>query len=244
MKARGIAAAGMALAATCSLSAQSAIAILAKHLEAQGGLQKTARIHSIRMRGMLELAPGESFPLTVEMARPNKVRVESRAPDGLIYLRLFDGAKGFETDEKSRLYEMAQRDADAEASEGFCGYILDPAAKGVRAEFMEHQEVSGRDTYRMKLTRAGDQVTAHWIDTRTFLELQREEDRDTSQGRRTFVTRFSDFRMVEGIPIPFRQEIGVRFAAQGRVFQITQVELNPALPDSDFRLPAAPTASK
>lgn len=241
---RGSAAAAMALAAACSLSAQSAVAILAKHLEAQGGLQKTARIHTIRMKGTLEGAAGETFPLTVEMARPNKLRVESRVADGLIYLRVFDGTKGFETDEKSRLYEMTQRDVDAEASEGFCGYLLDPAAKGIRAEFMEHQEVSGRDTYRMKVTRAGGQVTAHWIDSRTFLELQRQEDRDTPQGRRTFVTRYSDFRLVEGMAVPFRIETGARFAARGRVFQITQVELNPQLPDSDFAPPAAPAASK
>jgi hypothetical protein len=234
----------MALAAACALSAQSADSILAKHLEAEGGLQKTASIHSVRMRGTLQASHGESFPLTIEMARPNKVRVESRAPDGLIYLRLFDGAKGFDTDEKSRLYEMSQRDVDAESSRGFCGYLLDPAAKGVRVEFLEHQQVSGRDTYRMKLTRADGQTTAHWIDSRTFLELQREEDRDTPQGRRTFVTRFSDFRLVEGMAVPFRIEIGARFAAEGRVFQITQVELNAALPDSDFALPASPAASK
>ena len=233
------AAAGMALAAACALRAQSSDSILAKHLEAQGGLQKTARIHTIRMRGTLEGAPGETFPVTIEMARPNKVRVESRVPDGLIYLSVFDGVKGFETDEKSRLYEMTQRDVDAESSEGFGAYLLDPAATGVRTEFMEHQQIAGRDTYRMKLTRAGGQVTAHWIDSRTFLELQREEDRDTPQGRRTFVTRYSDFRLVEGMAVPFRIEVGARFAAQGRVFQITQVELNPDLPDSDFALPAA-----
>lgn len=239
MRVRGSAAAGMALAAACALHAQSADSILAKHLEAEGGLQKAARIRTLRMTGTLEVAPGETFPVTIEMARPNKVRVESRAPDGLIYLRIFDGAKGFETDEKSRLYEMGQRDAEAESFEGFCGYLLDPAAKGVRAEFMEHQEVSGRDTYRMKLTRPGGQATAHWIDSRTFLELQRQEDRDTPQGRRTFVTRYSDFRLVEGMAVPFRIETGTRFAARDRVFQIVQVQLNPELPDSDFTLPSA-----
>src|SRR5690348_17952225 len=244
MRMRRSAAAGMALAAACALPAQSADSILAKHLEAEGGLQRAARIRTLRMKGTLEGARGETFPLTIEMARPNKVRVESRLPDGLIYLRIFDGMKGFETDEKSRLYEMTQRDVDAEGSEGFGGYLLDPAARSVRAEFMEHQQIAGRDTYRMKLTRAGGQATAHWIDSRTFLELQREEDRDTSQGRRTFVMRYSDFRLVEGMAVPFRIEVGIRFAAQGRVFQVTQAELNPDLPDSDFALPAAPPASK
>lgn len=240
MNRRGLATLGLAFAASCSLCAQTADSILAKHLEAQGGFQTSARIHSIRMKGTLEAAPGAVFPLTMEMARPSKVKVESRAPDGLIYLRLFDGVKGFRTDETPRLYQMTARDAGAEASEGFCGYLLDPAARSVRAEFMEHQEIAGRDAYRMKITRGDGEVTTHWIDTKTFLELQREEDRDTPAGRRTFVTRFSDFRLVEGMPIAFRREIGPRFSSKSQIFQITQVELNPELPDSDFSLPAAP----
>ena len=239
MSPRGLAIVGMAFAAYSSLHAQTAYSILAKHLEVQGGLLKTDSIHSVRMKGTLEVAPGEAFPVTLEMSRPNRIRVESRAPDGLVYLRLFDGAKGVQSDDTGQLYQTTQRDADAESSEGFCGYLLDPGAKIVRTEFMEHQEVAERDTYRLKITRAGDQATTHWIDTKTFLELQREEERDTPAGRRTFVTRFSDFRMVEGMPIPFRQEISLRFAAQSRVFQFTQVELNPALPDSDFTFSAA-----
>ena len=224
------------LLAAGPLSGQTADAILARHMEAEGGLQKAGRVHAIRLKGTLEIGPGQAFPFKLEASRPNRIRVESRAPDGLVYLRLYDGQTGFQFDETGRLYQTSDRDAAAERSGGFCDFLLDPAAKGVRVEFLEHQAVAGRDAYRMRFTRAGGLVTTHWIDTQTFLELQREEERDTPQGRRTFVTRFSDFRLVEGMPISFHREISVRFSSQTRIFQVTEVELNPDLPDGDFSL--------
>ncbi len=230
----------VAIFAMAPLLAQSGDAVLAKHLEAEGGLQRSATIQTLRMRGTVELAPDASFPLVIELARPNKLRMESHAPDGLVYLRLFDGVKGYLTDETGQLYQMTDRDVEAEKSEGFGGYLLDPSVKGARADFLEHQQAENRDTYRLKLTRPGGSISNHWIDARTFLELQREEDRDTPKGRRTFVTRFSDFRMVDGLPIPFRRVEGQRFSAQSLVFQITQVEVNPKLAESAFTLPAKP----
>ncbi len=229
-----------ALVAVAPLAAQSGDAILAKHLEAEGGFQRSATIQTLRLRGTVELAPGASFPLLIEMARPNKLRMESHAPDGLVYLRLFDGTKGYLTDEAGQLYQMTDRDVEAERSEGFAGFLLDPSVRGARADFLEHQQAENRDTYRLKLTRPGGATGTTWIDARTFLELQREEDRDTPKGRRTFVTRFSDFRMVEDLPIPFRRVEGQRFSPQSLVFQITQVEVNPKLADSAFTLPAKP----
>lgn len=230
-------AAALAFAGFLPLAAQSGEAILAKHLVAEGGFQTSTKIQTLRLRGTVELAPGSSFPLLIEVARPNKLRMESRAADGLVYLRLFDGTKGYLTDETGRLYQMTDRDAEAERSEGFCGFLLDPSIKGARADFLEHQQAENRDTYRVKVTRPGGGISTHWIDTRTFLELQREEDRDTPKGRRTFVTRFSDFRLVGELPIPFRREEGQRFSPLSLVFQITQVEVNPKLADSDFTLP-------
>ncbi len=227
-----------ALLAGMPLLAQSGDAILAKHLVAEGGFQTSAKIQTLRLRGTVELAPGQSYPLVIEMARPNKLRMESHAPDGMVYLRLFDGVKGYLTDEDGRLYQMTDRDVEAERSEGFCGFVMDPAAKGARADFLEHQQAAERDAYRIKLTRPGGAISTHWIDAHAFLELQREEDRDTPKGRRTFVTRFSDFRLVEDLPIPFRREEGQRFSSKSLVFQITQVEVNPKLADSAFTLPA------
>jgi len=226
--------------AVAPLLAQSGEVILAKHLVAEGGLQTSKTIQTLRMRGTVELAPGSVFPLVIELARPNKLRMESRAPDGLVYLRLFDGTKGYLTDAMGRLYEMTPRDGEAEASEGFGGYLLDPSIKGARADFLEHQQAQGRDCYRVKLTRPGGAISTHWIDTRTFLELQREEDRDTPKGRRTFVTRYSDFRMVQDLPIPFRREEGERFSPLSLVFQISTVEVNPKLADTDFTLSTKP----
>ncbi|MBS1784070.1 MAG: hypothetical protein JST24_01430, partial [Acidobacteria bacterium] len=56
----------------------------------------------------------------------------------------------------------------------------------------------------------------------------------------TFVTRYSDFRMVQDLPIPFRREEGERFSPLSLVFQISTVEVNPKLADTDFTLSTKP----
>lgn len=226
----------LALCAAAPASAQTADEILASHLEALGGSAKLAQLHAIRLKGTLDLGPDGVFPITLEAARPGRYRLESRAADGLVYLRLFDGAKGWAADPGGAVFIMTDRDADAEKEDGFDGILATGSASGCRFEFMERQAVLGRNAFRVKATRKDGQVSTHWIDTRTFLELQREEDRDTPEGRRTFVTAYSDFRVADGFVVPFRREISQRFSAKRMVIQFDQCALNPAIPDSDFQL--------
>lgn len=211
-------------------------AILARHLEALGGRAKLAQLHAIRLTGRLDLGADGVFPITLEAKRPGRFRLESRASDGLVYLRLFDGTKGWAADPGGPVFTMTDRDAAAEREDGFDGILLADAASGCRFEFMEHQGIGGRDTYRVKATRKDNQASTHWIDTQTFLEFQREVDRDTPAGRRTFLIEFSDFRIADGFVIPFRRRISQRFSAKQMVIQFDQVVLNPEIPDSEFEL--------
>lgn len=217
-------------------ASQTVDAILARHLEALGGRAKLAQLHAIRLKGTLDLGADGVFPITLEAKRPGRFRLESRASDGLVYLRLFDGTKGWAADPGGPVFTMTDRDAAAEREDGFDGILLADAASGCRFEFMEHQGIGGRDTYRVKATRKDNQASTHWIDTQTFLEFQREVDRDTPAGRRTFVIEFSDFRIADGFVIPFRRQISQRFSAKQMVIQFDQVVLNPEIPDSDFEL--------
>ena len=226
----------LALCAAAPAAAQTADEILASHLEALGGQAKLSKLHAIRLTGTLDLGPDGVFPVTLEAARPGRYRLESRAADGLVYLRLFDGAKGWAADPGGSVFIMTDRDAAAERADGFDGILVAGPAEGCRFEFMERQGIAGRDTFRVKATRKDGQASTHWIDTRTFLELQREEARDTPEGRRTFVIAYSDFRVADGFVLPFRLEISQRFSSKRMAIQFDRCVLNPALPDSEFQL--------
>lgn len=219
------------------LSAQSVDAILSRHLQAMGGLQKLHAIRSMRLKGTLELGPGAVLPVVLEVARPNRSRLEARA-EKVTLLRVFDGNRGWQTDlATGALRPFTVAEEQAAQDETFDGDLIEPMARGARAELVGRQMLNGRHTYQVRLTEKDGTKTLHWIDCDLFLEFQREREVDTPDGRRTQVTRFSDFRLLEGIPTPFHVETGVKFAQQREVVQIREAQVNPAIPDADFTAP-------
>lgn len=221
------------------LAAQSADAILAKHLQAMGGIEKLRAVHAIRLKGTLEVAPGVQLPLVIEEARPNKARLEARDGD-ITFLRLFDGTKGWSSDPSTGgvLRPFTAQELKAALRDTFDGDLVDLAAHGARLESTGRQLIQGREAYGLKVVEADGKTSLHWIDAQSFLEVQREEDMETAQGRRTQLMRFSDFRIVEGMPMAFRVESGQKFSSKVQIIQISQVQMNPVIPDSDFEAPA------
>lgn len=228
----------LALAAL-PMMAQSADAILARHLQAMGGLEKLKALHSMRMTGTLESAPGIRLPLVIEMARPNKSRLEAKDGDR-VYLRLFDGTKGWLSDPSSggTLRPFTALELKAAMGSTFDGDLAGIQSRGARVESIGRQMIQGRDAYGLKVTEKDGSTSLHWIEGRLFLEIQREGDVDTAMGRRTEMARFSDFRVVEGMPVPFRVESGQKYTSKVQIIQLSQVQLNPVIPESDFEAPA------
>lgn len=227
--------------AASSLGAQSAEAILEKHLQALGGLDKLHAVHAVRIKGSLEAGQGVSLSLLIEEARPNKARFEARSGEVAV-LRVFNGAKGWVSDPSTggapRPFTAAE--LKAAAAETFDGDLVGLAARGARAESIGRQMIQGREAYGIKVFEKDGSASLHWVDALMFLELQREREVDTPQGRRTEVMRFSDFRVVEGMPMPFRIESGQKFSFRSETIVVGQIQVNPSLPDSDFEAPAAP----
>lgn len=222
------------------LVAQSADAILAKHLQALGGVEKLRSVHAIRLQGTLEAAPGLQLPLLIEEARPNKVRLEAHSGK-LTFLRLFDGTKGWSADPSTdgALRPFTAQELKAAMEDPFDGDLMDIQARGARVESVGRQNIQGHDAYGLKVTEKDGSTSLHWIEGKMFLEIQREHDSETPLGRRTEMTRFSDFRIVDGMPMPFRIESGQKYTSKVRIIQVTQIQLNPVIPDSDFEAPAS-----
>ncbi|HTL97738.1 MAG TPA: hypothetical protein VL181_02935 [Holophagaceae bacterium] len=223
-----------------TLGAQSVDAILSRHLQAMGGADKLHAIHALRLKGTLQTAQGLVLPLTIEEARPGKSRFEARA-EGVIYLRIFDGTKGWISDPSTNgiLRPFTAAELQAESRGTFDGELVDLQARGARAELAGRLMWAGRDTYQVKVTEKDGATSLHWVDAEMFLEFQRERDVDTPEGRRTEVLRFSDFRVVEGVPMAFRVQMGQKFSHSAQIIQLSEAQVNPAIPDSDFEAPAA-----
>ena len=92
-----------------------------------------------------------------------------------------------------------------------------------------------------EFTRRASRMTV-WVSATTWLPLQIEYTRpgdDNPSALLTRVRRFSDWRAVNGLALPFRQEEFIN----GKAFyslQLSQAQFNVGLSDADFALPPAP----
>jgi len=223
----------------------SAAEIVAKSVAARGGLDAWRKVETMVWVGHIESAhapmPGMQFEL--DQARPNKTRLEIRAP-GYKALRVFDGTHGWKLRPAAGRPEVEpftpQEIMFAQAGHGIDGPLIDHAAKGsVTLESVD--EIGGRKGYHLKLRRARGGTEDVWVDTETYLDIRHDRMADGPAGapRRVSVT-YGDYRTVEGLRIPFLIATGGGPGTTPDKMQIETVVLNAPLADSSFGNPTPP----
>jgi len=233
---------GLLLAAQ-ALAGQTADELVAKYIEARGGMQRIKSLQSMKMTGTMSTGQVE-IPITMLMKRPNLVRMEFEV-QGLTGVRAFDGQNGWAlmpflgTPDPtpitgSELAELAdQSDID--------GGLVDYKAKGNQVEFEGKEKADGVDAYKLKLTRKNGDVETLYLDAVTYLQI-REEGKHTIHGtQKDFETKISDYRDVEGLKFPFSIVSGVKgaTASERQILTINKVELNVPTADALFKMPRA-----
>ena len=74
--------------------AQTADEIIDKHLQAMGGKEKLKAVQSQRISGKMVIGQGMEAPFTMEILRPNKMRMEFTI-QGMTGVQAFDGTAGW-----------------------------------------------------------------------------------------------------------------------------------------------------
>ena len=68
--------------------------IIAKNIEARGGLEKLKAVKTMRVSGRISVGQGLEAPVTMEFKRPRKMRMEFTL-QGLTGVQAYDGKKGW-----------------------------------------------------------------------------------------------------------------------------------------------------
>lgn len=236
------------LLAACLLpapgSAQTVDEVVAKNIQAHGGMDKLKSVETIRTTGKLTAGQFRAGFLQ-ENKRPDKVREETII-QGLAQVQGYDGKTGWQVNpfQGRRDAELLsaddlkslQEDADID------GPLVDYKQKGHTAELMGHDSVEGTDCYKVKLTLKNGDVRIYYLDADSFLELKVEIQsniRGTVQYSEMF---YGDYEQVNGIYYPFEFEQGQKGSADRVKFTVDKIEINIPLADSLFTMPAAPAA--
>src|ERR1017187_10920338 len=133
--------------ATFSLS-QTADELIAKNIQARGGMEKMKAIKTLRMTGKFEGGGGFTASVGQENQRPSLIR-RTFTLQGMSVVQAYDGAAGWQIQpfggkkDPELLGEDDLRDLLLDAD--FEGPLVDYQAKGSTGEYLGHDVVDGDD---------------------------------------------------------------------------------------------------
>lgn len=211
------------------------------------------------LQGVRARPPEEvQLPFVMDLARPHKSRVELEFK-GQTAIQVYDGTNGWKLRPFLNRLEVEPYTAEemkiASMQSELDGFIVDYAAKGTRIDLDGMEKVENRDTYKLKLTLKGGDVTHVWVDAKTFLEAKVEgQPRRLDGTYHPVEVYYRDYRTVNGLEIPFLLEtrvlpvgknaLGIRDTpVPPEKAVIEKVEINPKLDAGLFSKPV-PVAAK
>ena len=224
--------------------------LIAKNIEARGGLDKLAAVRSLRTEGTRTRSGGGSEMTFVEIKkRPGAMRNDATL-QGLTMVRAYDGKEGWTIQPFRGRKDPERLSADAVKELGYDadldGPLVDAAAKGNKIEYLGTEDVDGTDAHKLRVTRPGGDVDYLYLDPDYFLEIRRVAQHRVRGTLTESETDFGAYERVNGVYLPFSIESGPKGSTEkGQKVTITKAEANVAVDDAIFRFPGgAPAAAK
>src|SRR5215475_2411211 len=221
--------------------AQTADELVNKNIEAKGGLDKLKAVKSVRQAGKFDLGGGFIARVSQENMRPNLVREEFTL-QGMTAVQAFDGSTGWQIQpfQGHKDPELMGEDdlRDMQLDSDFDGALVDYKEKGNTVEFLGHDVVDGDDALRLKCTLKNGDIIYYYLDPDTFLEIRKEIQQTIRGAVRERVVDLGSYKPVNGVMYPFSIATGSKSNPGAQTLTVEKLEVNTALDNSLFALPA------
>ena len=221
--------------------------IVARNIQARGGLEKIKSIQSMRMTGTMRLGD-ERLPTTLELKRPSKSRWEFTL-EGQTAIQAFDGKTAwmimpFEGSSEPQI--MTDQEAkDIEMQADVDGPLVDAAAKGNMIELMGKEKIDGGvETWRLRVTRKNGDARDIYLDAKTYLQVLAVSRRSNDGQPVEIRSKIGDYRSVEGVMLPHSFEATASGVPQTQALEFQKIELNVPIDDSRFAMPKNPRTER
>ena len=226
-----------------SARAQSADELVARNIQAKGGLEKIKAIQTLRMKGRLNQG---SFTAVVgqELKRPAMLRTTFTV-QGMTAIQAYDGQGGWQISpfegrkDPELLGEDDLRDLVEDAD--MDGPLVDYKEKGNTVEYLGHDTVDGDDVHRLKCTLKNGDVVYYYLDPDSSLEIRTERQQFIRGAVRERQTDLGSYKPVAGVMFPYSIETGPKNNPSVRAkVTIEGIEANVPIDDSAFKMPKPP----
>jgi hypothetical protein len=221
---------------------QTADELIAKNIQARGGLEKMQAIKTIRMTGKFEGGGGFTAAVGQENERPNLIR-QTFTLQGMTQVQAYDGTTGWQIQpfggkkdaELMGEDELRELLLDADID----GPLADYKEKGSTVEYLGHDVVDGDDALRLKVTLKNGDIIYDYLDPDTFIEIRKEIQQFIRGSVRDHVVGLGSYKPVAGVMFPFSISSGSKNNPDAQTSTVQKIEVNVTIDPADFALPAS-----
>jgi hypothetical protein len=215
-------------------SSQTADELIAKNIQARGGMEKMKAIKTLRITAKFEGGGGFTASVGQENQRPNLIR-ETFMLQGMTAVQAYDGAAGWQIQPFG-----GKKDPELMGEDDLRdGPLVDYKQKGSTVEFMGHDVVDGDDALRLKVTLKNGDIIYCYLDPDTFIEIRREIQQFIRGSVRDRVMGLGSYKPVAGVMYPFSISQGPKNHPDEQTTTIQKIEPNVTIDPADFNLPAS-----
>jgi hypothetical protein len=222
--------------------AQTADELVAKNIEARGGMDKIKAIKSVRMKGKLDEGGGFTATASRENLRPNLVR-QTFSLQGMTAVMAYDGSAGWQIQpfgghkDPEMMGEDELRGMIRTAD--FDGPLVDYKEKGNTVEYLGHDIVDGDDALRLKVTLKNGDIVYCYLDPDTYLEIREEVQEFIRGAIHENVTDMGSYKPVAGVMYPYWMSQGSKSEPDRETITVTSLEANVPIDPATIALPAS-----
>jgi len=221
---------------------QTADELIAKNIQARGGMEKMKAIKTMRITGKFDGGGGFTASVGQENQRPNLLRETFRL-QGMTAVQAYDGSAGWQIQpfggkkDPELMGEDDVRDLLLDAD--FDGPLVNYKEKGNTVEYMGHDVVDGDDALRLKVTLKNGDIIYDYLDPDTFIEIRREIQQFIRGSVRERLVGLGSYKAVAGVMYPFSISQGPKNHPDDQTTTIQKMEPNVTIDPADFMLPAS-----
>ena len=222
------------LSLAAAASAQTVDEIVAKNLEAKGGLERLRETTSVRITGTMTMAGAKGSTVTMSK-RPNLFRREMEV-GGQKMVQGYDGTTLW-----MRMGTMAAQEMPAgpqtealKRNVDFDAAFIDWQKKGHKIDYKGKVTDGGKEYYHLSFTPKDGPAIDYYIDPSTGLEAKTVMEDPATKGK--METRMTDYRNIDGRMIPFVMT-NLLNGSQVAQIRLERIEFNVPLDETLFRMP-------
>jgi hypothetical protein len=234
-------AAGLCLPSTGA--AQTVDEIVARHIEARGGMERLKAIQTLKITRTVATAFSD-IKVVLYKKRPQLYRAEqqSTAPGAQLTARgvnpevAWDPGPGGKIVTRPEQLAAETRDLDAD----FDGWLVNWKEKGHTVTLAGRESVAGRDAFKLTVTLKSGLVRTVYLDAQTYLDRRHTGVLNLPGGRQFDVTiDFGNWKDVNGVKFPFdiTEERTGKEPVQSFVSYTEKIEANLPMDAALFAMP-------